>query len=203
MSKTVRIALALALLSILAAGVFLLARPAKPSAPPPRKARQKLLERLPTVPPGEVSEGELKAAMILKIGEYVEWSAAPAAPGTPFVVGVLGDSAVGDHLVALGPKTLKDGRSLKVLRVDDPLGTGPCHVVFIPEGWKDDWDLVLKDLGRAGLLLVGEEPGFLGAGGMIELRVRDRRLRFALDPGRAERSGLKFVPQLVTLSESP
>ena len=168
-------AVLLLLLAALGTALYLLRSPPSPAVTPdhppppvPRKARQKAL--LPAAPAegGGVPEAQVKAALLLQILRHTPWPAPDTGKeAAPVLVGVLGISPVGDelHLTAMDKQI--GPRPVRVVRGNDSAELPPCHLLFIPRGWRDDWDLIFPSVRKSGVLLVGEEEGFLAAGGGI------------------------------------
>ena len=57
-------------------------------------------------------------------------------------------------------------------------------------------------LGRRPVLVVGESPGALGRGAMINFVHEDRRVRFEVDLDTLERSGLGVSSRLLTVART-
>jgi hypothetical protein len=49
---------------------------------------------------------------------------------------------------------------------------------------------------------VGEGDGFLDGGGMIAFILEDRRVRFNIDQGAAQKAGLKLSSRLLSVARS-
>jgi hypothetical protein len=150
------------------------------------------------------TEDQVKGILIHRIVDEVEWPASSFdGPAAPLRVGILGRTEVKESLRKALQKPGSIARPVLLVEGEEPGALANCHVVFIPEGWKEYWDRVLKDVARPGVLTIGEEEGFLGAGGMMVFRIQDKRVRFSLDRPKGERSGLKFTARLLELAEAP
>jgi len=74
-----------------------------------------------------------------------------------------------------------------------------CHVLFVSSA-ADRVPLFVNAATGAPILTVSDAPGFLDEGGMIELRIIDRRIRFAVNVQAASRAGLRLSSQLLDLA---
>ena len=147
------------------------------------------------------AEYEIKAAFLYNFAKFVEWP--PSAftnPKQPVSICILGADPFGHALTdaLLGktigehPVTLEQAR-----RASDLAG---CHIVFVSASESPRLPDVLAHLRGLPVLLVGESEGFAGAGGTIQFVLDQNRVRFAINPGAAERAGLKISSKLLALA---
>lgn len=195
---------------VIAGGIGALAyfrgRPAPPTPavePAREKPRQKFV-RTDVAEEGGVTESQLKAAALLALSRNVTWPASSFAnPESPFLIGVLGLSPVADDFLKPDRPARKVGdRTVQLRRGSEPGQLDKCHVIFVPEGWKDDWGLLLKELCTPGVLVVGEEDGFLEAGGILLLGIQDRKLALGVNRRNADRAGLTISPKVTFARET-
>jgi len=173
----------------------------RPPPPTPRKPRQKLSPILAPAEGKGVPEAEIKAAMLYQFLKLTPWPPpGPEQVNAPLRVGVLGISPVGDHLHRTAMDKEIDHRRIMVVRGSDLGELPPCHILFIPFGWKDDWDLILPAVPKRGVLIVGEEGGFLEAGGGIAIRVEDRKIRYSMHLGNIRACGVEPGSTLIDLA---
>jgi len=92
-----------------------------------------------------------------------------------------------------------NGRSLAVREIDRPSEVDGCQVLFIPAA-ETGVKAVLDAAIMHAVLTVGESPRFLDEGGVINLQVIGRRVRFEVSPAAAERVGLRLSSQLLRLA---
>ena len=147
------------------------------------------------------SEYQVKAAFLYHFAQLVDWPAVPP-PGQPFEIGVLGDDPFGPHLeAALAGKTVHE-RPVRVQRyrtLPEPSRRPP--LLFVAALDAQEVERVVRALGPAPVLTVGECPGFAGRGGMIGFRLTaDGRVAFDINLRQAERSGLRMSSQLLKLA---
>lgn len=147
------------------------------------------------------NETEVKAAFLYHFIGYVEWPArAFDSPASPFVVGVLGKSAVLDALrEAVRGKSVQ-GRAVTVRQVQIGQELRQCHLLFIPAPEMRNLSRVLEVLGEAPVLLVGESEGFTQRGGIINFFLEQNKLRFEINPDAAKRVSLNISSKLLRLA---
>jgi hypothetical protein len=144
-------------------------------------------------------EYNVKAAMLYRCLELVHWPAdASAAKEPTLTIGVLGKNALGESLNCLAGKSIS-GRKLMVKRLSRPEEAAGCQSVFVGASEKKRTAKILKELTGLPLLTVGEAPGFVEQGGIINLLVERRHVRLELNTAAAEKAGIGIDPELMKL----
>jgi hypothetical protein len=148
-------------------------------------------------------EYQVKAAFLYNFTKFVEWPADPQPQG-PFRLCVVGSDPFGGSLEAIVRGETVAGRPLVVDRVDNdgqPLEkVRSCHVLFISRSERERLRQILDTVAGGAVLTVSDIPGFLDAGGQIELVLVGTKVRFAIEPAAAARSGLKISSKLLRLA---
>lgn len=151
--------------------------------------------------PGEY---EVKAAFLLNFTRFTEWpSEAFADAAVPLVIGVVGEDPFGPVLDASVAERRVHGRRIEIRRLaDGPGGLSGCHLLFFGGmvSRQSRRDLLAK-ASKLHILTVGEADDFCRDGGVINLVLRQSRVRFQIDPGAAERAGLRLSARLLRLAE--
>jgi hypothetical protein len=149
-------------------------------------------------------EYDIKAAFLVNFSKFIEWpEKALAGSGAPMVIGVVGADPFGPRLDAVAAGRRLDGHAIEIRRIADPRNVGGCHVVFVGVVDAAARAALLPSIAARGILTVGEAPGFLDQGGMIQFFVEDRRVRFAINTEIANAAGLKISSRLAQLATSP
>jgi hypothetical protein len=161
------------------------------------------LTALPASDPGEAqppSEYEVKAAFLYNFAKFVKWPEEEPL-GPTFVVAVLGKDPFGEILDrTLAGKTILD-RKVEVRRIDTVDGASGVQILFIGSSEKGRLGEILKALGDASVLTVGEMEGFPERGGMIAFRLREDLVRFEINLDQVNRAHLKMSSQLIRLAQ--
>jgi YfiR/HmsC-like len=148
-------------------------------------------------PPTE--EYRLKAAFVYRFPQFVEWPA-PSVNGRDRVnICVTRPNPFGGLLDELIAGETLNGRPLVVREVDRPSDVDECQVLFVPKSGTGRKAVLDAAVARP-VLTIGESPHFLDEGGVINLQVIGRRVRFEVSPGAAERVGLRLSSQLLQLA---
>ena len=148
----------------------------------------------------------LRSSFILKIIQYVEWPAQSLEDTASKVhIAVIGGGDAYDVLIEVVSKSQHPDRiRVRVAGPHDDLSN--VDVVLISSGKIDDLEAVLASLTDSPTLVVSDHDGFCEAGAMINFIIqktkRGSKLRFEINRGRAEASGLKISSQLLKLAVS-
>ncbi|HVB87619.1 MAG TPA: YfiR family protein [Candidatus Dormibacteraeota bacterium] len=147
------------------------------------------------------SEYQLKAAFLFNFAKFVDWPPGSfAGPKSPFVICILGPDPFGQTIDDTLRGQTMDSRPVTVLRVQDPPQLRRCQVAFVGATEAGHLPAIVQALRGANVLLVGETPGFAAAGGAIQFEMRDRHIRFSINPAAAERAGLRVSSKLLSLA---
>jgi hypothetical protein len=142
-------------------------------------------------------EYQVKAAFLLNFTKFIDWPRAEA--DATFDICLVGGDPFGSVLDQMVEGETFQGRKLAVQRVRRPVPAS-CHVVFVAKAEKDV-EMLLSSLGP-GVLTVGEESGFVRAGGMIGFVIADRKVRFDINESASARAGLKISSKLLSIARS-
>jgi hypothetical protein len=146
-----------------------------------------------------VPESRLKAAIVSKLPQFVEWPTASTDTRSSLDICVASPDPFGADLTALVADEAVGQRRLATRIVASPADVATCHVLFLPSHGTTPHPLLAAALNRP-ILTVGDSPRFLDEGGIIALRVIDGRVRFDIDDIAARRVGLKISSQLLRLA---
>jgi hypothetical protein len=157
---------------------------------------------IPTLVPmlaGEATmEYRVKAAFLYNFARFVEWPQSRSAG--PLMIGVLGADPFGRALADTVHGKSVDGRPVVVRKVGSVEEASGCAILFVSSSERNRWLEILAPLRRTAVLTVGDAPGFLAAGGVMNFYLEDNRVRFELNPEAAKRCGLKLSAQLIRLA---
>jgi hypothetical protein len=149
-----------------------------------------------------LTEYEVKAGFLYHVGWFVEWPATTVqASASTFIIGVLGTNPFGGVLYdVMGGKTIHE-RPVAIKyyqRVEEAISS---HVLFISASEEPRLPAILAVLGRMSVLTVSDMERFTERGGMIALRLMDRKVHFDINMNATESAGLKLSSQLLRLAK--
>jgi hypothetical protein len=145
------------------------------------------------------SEYEVKAAYLLNFARFVEWPAPQPGQGNePFSICIVGDDPFHGALERLVAGEAVGGRPINVRRLSR--WQEPCRILFVSRSSRDTFRILLQT-GR-GVLTVGEAPGFLNDGGMINFVVEDRKVKFEVSLKAATESTVRISSRLLSVAKS-
>ncbi|HEX6504053.1 MAG TPA: YfiR family protein [Terriglobales bacterium] len=148
------------------------------------------------------TEYEIKAAFVYNFAKFVEWPPeAFSKPSDSVRLCVLGNHSLASDLQQLIAGKTIGTRAVEVQRVS-PLQITGCHVLFV--GTLESWRLqqVLESARGTHVLTVGDIPGFIEQGGVINFILDQNRIRFEVNLKAAQDAGLKLSSKLLSLAKA-
>lgn len=148
----------------------------------------------------QVSEYQVKAAMLANLALFVEWPPhAFAGKAASFIACVIGEDPFGRWLkVELGETHIAD-HPVEIRRFEDASHVEGCHLLLVSRSEERWLRQLLNDIKKKPILLVGDVEDvveFCRMGGMIAFVVRDDKVRFELNNEAIIRAGLKVDSRL-------
>jgi hypothetical protein len=136
----------------------------------------------------------IKAAFIARFPEFVQWPLSGGAP-RPLSICLSPAHPFGTKVAeAAGPSVGERPLQVRTLRRSEVVDG--CDVLYVAPA---DISLLTRAQ-RQPTLTVGDQPDFCRIGGVINLRVIDRRVRFEVDLDQARQVGLTLDSQLLRLA---
>lgn len=150
---------------------------------------------------GPENEYLVKAAFLFNFAKFVTWpKSAFADESAPLVIGVLGPDPFG----AILEKTLEgkriEKRPIEIRRFATAAEARRCHILFVSPSLGEDLEDAIKEIASAPVLTVGDTDGFARKGGIIQLFVEAKKLKFDASAEAAKRAGLSLSSQLLKLA---
>lgn len=158
-----------------------------------------LLGALPVGAQGRARDvSHLMAAVTFRFPEFVEWPKAALSDRPTFEICVDASYAMAAALRELTAGEAVNGRRL-VIRDDPSVNNLSSCQVLVVTGQRPDRELMAR-AAVLPVLTVGDHPAFLDAGGIIQLQMVDRRVRFEINLPAAARAKLTLSSQLLRLA---
>lgn len=146
----------------------------------------------------QASEPDLKAAILVNMLLFVDWPTPQGRSPDRLTVCYLAGSPVATALAQLGGKLLK-GQPLQVVRVDAAM-LGGCQVLYLSPTDATGLPRLTTSLPGRGILLVGDSPGYLQRGVMLNLEIEGGRVVFDIDLRSVRQSGLTVSSKVLRLA---
>ena len=155
----------------------------------------------PTVSAEPAPELAVKAAFILNFLKFVEWPAdSPPAPGQPLVVLLVGSDPLGAVLAQAAADVRVAGRPVQVRAADPGAPIADGQIVFIAASAREQLPAILRRIEGRPVLTVGATEGFGASGVVLNLVVRDRKVRVEANTAAAARARLRVSAHLLRLA---
>lgn len=148
-----------------------------------------------------VREHDVKAVFLFRFLQLIEWPASAFASSTsPILVGILEPDPFGEVLEHTLEGERIDARPIEIRRATNARDLQSCHLLFVPG--RCNGGAVPPPLRppHPGLLLVGETPGFLDQGGMVNFYRQGNQIRFEIRPEQVEQAGIRVRSRLLRLA---
>jgi hypothetical protein len=143
---------------------------------------------------------EIRAAYLKSFADFVTWPPPAGGESGEIVFCVFGDDPIAPALERMLAGRIVAGRACRVRRLGASDTARACRVLYAGAGASREAAAALPGLRTAPVLTVGDFPGFVTVGGIIELRVEDRKLRFDINLKAAEKAGLKLSSKLLGMA---
>jgi hypothetical protein len=147
-----------------------------------------------------VLERRVKAALLYRFINYVEWSESTfVSPTSPFVIGVAGEDQLAAELaeVAIGRTVLN--RPLVVRRVLSPEGAKDAHLLYVGRDMSAQFPGVLR-AAPPGALVVTEWENALKSGSVINFLIVGGNVRFEISLEAAQRRNIRLSSRLLSVA---
>ena len=148
------------------------------------------------------NEYQIKAAFLLNFLKFIEWpSAVLPRNDSPITIGILGQDPFGSAL----PDTLRDenvrGHPLSLRRSSDINDLRACQLIFISKSEAPREGQIITSISELPILTVSDNAGFCREGGVIQLYLEDKKVRFMINQPGALNLGLKVSSQLLNVAK--
>jgi hypothetical protein len=146
----------------------------------------------------QAPEAELKAAILVNMLLFVDWPTQASQPTDRLTLCYLEAGPVANVLNLLNGKILK-GKPLQVQHVSVTSVAG-CHALYLSPDDNAALPRMVTSLRTSGVLFVGDSPGYLQRGVMINLEVDNGHIVFDIDLRSARQAGLMMSSKALRLA---
>lgn len=162
-----------------------------------------LLSVVPGAPAAESGNGadiaRVKSVFVYHYAQFVQWP--QPAGGGEIRLCLVGGGEVIAHLQRLDAQHLGSAGRLLVSPIQAGNLPGPCRIVFLGEGAPNEYALALERMRGQPLLSISDRTDFAKQGGIIEMFVRDDKVRMRINLAVARSVGIRLSSKLLRLAE--
>jgi hypothetical protein len=147
-----------------------------------------------------LSEEELEIALILKVAKFSVW---PDKKEDSFNFCLYRGKGYQKVVMGLTEPPIVKGRPVNFVFIKDSSRfqfISLCDLLFVTEAASFEVKQVLHRAAHAPTLTLGSFPGFVGLGGMIELKKQSNRYGFEIDLLAVRNSGIELSASLLEIS---
>lgn len=156
---------------------------------------------LATAQPTLNREMQLKATFLYNFAQFSEWPPARFEDASsPIVIGIFGHDPFGGFIDELVGSATIGGRPVQVRRVASVEEAKVCHVLFITRDKSAELDTILKQLQGNAVLTVSDIKDFTARGGMIELFIKDNKMKFEVNMTEYKNSNVVISSRVLRLA---
>ena len=147
-----------------------------------------------------LEEYAIKAAFTYNFTKFVQWpSRTFPIKDQPFIIGIVGSEYLDEAFTVLkGKKT--QGRTLKIKLLSNPEELMHCHVLFIANMKQQHIRPYLQVANDLPVLTIGQSDNFLADGGIIQMKIINNKIRFAINLDASKNAGLEISSKLLQLA---
>ena len=150
--------------------------------------------------PASGVEYQVKAGWLINFAKFVEWPANAQTNSAKFRIGIVDDDKAFPVIAgAMAGKTIGT-REIEVVRVKSKVDPKSFNIVFVTRSQAKRTEAVLKAVGTAPVLTVGEMNGFAADGGCINFVLSGKNIRFEVNMGVAEKAGLEISSKIASMA---
>ncbi len=139
-------------------------------------------------------EYEIKAALIGKFCQFVEWSTNSSVQDieTPFRIAVIGKHNFGKLLDDLYDNKKIKSKPIKIIYSVDPKKLLDCDLVFISSSVGSELDNIINYYSDKQVLMISDSKGFAQRGVHINLYSQNDLIRFEINETAVKKSNLQM-----------
>ena len=146
-----------------------------------------------------VKEYSVKAALALNFARFTEWPANTIYIEENIHLCVIGNSEVEEAFAEINNKPVGEWH-LKIKNIDDLPELKNCHLVYVSYSEKRRLPEVFAAIKDQPVLTIGEMDEFTSLGGIINLEIQERKIRFQVNLDAANNANLRISARVLKLA---
>lgn len=144
-----------------------------------------------------------RAGLLIQFARYTKWPEASLPDqATPLRIGIVGSATVHQWVTKLAEGITvhgdaeHPGRIIQIHNITSAEEAATCHLVYLGAN-ADPGNAILQQLAAKPVLTVGEEDGFLGAGGVLGYVTEKEAIGFIYNGRAMDKAGLRISTLLL------
>lgn len=155
------------------------------------------LHASPAEKAAELPEYQLKAAFLYNFAKFITWPGATFKEAdAPLVLTVLGEDPFGATLEQTLAGKLVNGHPIQINRAATGSIATNCHILFIARSERERLNDILRSVAAQPVLTVSDADRFAQDGGMINLLLEGKAVRFEININATDKCGFTVNPKL-------
>lgn len=146
-----------------------------------------------------VSADAVKAAFLFNFGSYVEWPS-DALAANELTIGVFNADSVARELRNLLPGRTIENRQVQVRTLTPGSSLQNVQILYIGSADPQETADLIAEAAERPILVITDSPDGMQRGSMINFVLEERRIRFEISRGAAERARLKLSSRLLSVA---
>ncbi len=135
---------------------------------------------------------------IYNFSKFIQWPT--EYKSGDFVIGVLGNSPIKEHLESMAKNKKVGNQSFKVVSFKSPAEIGKCHILYIPTEKSESLEACVSQIQSSATLIITDKPGLAKVGSGINFLIVNGKPKFELNKLAAEKRKLKVSTELAKLA---
>lgn len=150
----------------------------------------------------QVADTDIKAAMIERIIQFIDWSRAEQKlPEDNIIrIAVLGKCNMANSLKSLADKRDKNEAIFHLTEIPDIKNLGETHLLFICRDQSKKLNIVLQQIKNKDVVTIGDTPGFAEQGVMINFYKSAEFVRFEVNIEAIQKSRINLSSRFLRLA---
>lgn len=144
------------------------------------------------------TEYKLKTALIYKLAKFVEW---PSVDTQGFGICVLGENNLAKVAKALEQRKIKGVAVIVYPFQQSSSIRNNCQILYIAHTKQPFIDTILQQIQSKPILTISDMPQFAQQGGMIQLSLINKTIRFKINLSQVKASNLQIASPLLSIAE--
>lgn len=142
-------------------------------------------------------DDKFKALFMYNFTKYLEWPTEKQRGN--FIIGIYGNSNVMGELAIIAQKRKIGDQTMELRKIYTVPEARNCHILFIPNNRSAQLNEILKEISRAGVVVITESPGMAEKGSGLNYIKTNGNLNFEISKKNLEQQEVKVNPALLTL----